>query len=180
MNDSIIARRYAKALFKLGLEKKNLEAYTANLKRIQQIIKQDEDFRFLIDNPVIAASKKKSIFKSLFEGKLHDDITGFFNLLIEKGREEYLAEIIRAFIGFYQHYANIQKVEFTSAIEFDQAFIQKIGDLLKEKTGKTSEIETYTDQKLIGGFVLRIGDQQLDNSVSGQLRAIKNQLSNKN
>ena len=55
MNDSIIARRYAKALFKLGLEKKNLEAYTANLKGIQQIIKQDENFRFLIDNTVIAA-----------------------------------------------------------------------------------------------------------------------------
>lgn len=180
MNDSIIAGRYAKALFKFGLEKHNLEVYTADLKIIQQLIKQDENFRFLIDNPVIAVSKKKTIFKTLFQEKIHDEITNFLNFLIDKGREDYLPAIIRAFIALYQDYANIQNVEITSAIEFDQALIEKIGNLLKEKTGKSSEIVTYTDQDLIGGFVLRIGDQQIDASVSGQLKTIKKQLYNKN
>lgn len=179
MNDSIIARRYAKAIFSLGLEQKKLEIYTDNFKSLEQIVRQDENFQFLLDNPVVANSKKKAIFKKLFDGKLDKDVLQFLYLLVDKGREDYILDIIRAYIQIYREHANIQKVEIKSAIPLEQSVIDEISSIMEKMTGKTSETETNTEEKLIGGFVLRVGDQQLDASVSGKLKSIKKQLTSK-
>ncbi len=178
MNDSIIIRRYARALFKLGKENNRLETYYHQMKGLQTVVSREDNFSFLLDNPIITISKKKNIFDQLFSGKVHQDILNFLKLLITKNREMYLENIIRAFLDMYQVHANIQKVELTAAIEFDEEILAQIRSLVDHKTGKSSEIETKQEKELIGGFILRIGDKQLDASIQGKLKSIKKQLLN--
>lgn len=177
MNDSIIAKRYAKAIFKLGKDHNRLKSYTPQLRVLQNIIRDNENFQFLLQNPVINGSSKKAILKKLFDGKFHNDIISLLTLLVDKRREAYLPDIIRAYIKMYQNFANIQQVDITTAHTFDEATITKIKNILDEMTGKTSEIQTNIDESLIGGFLLRVDDKQLDATVSGQLNAIRKQLS---
>lgn len=178
MNDSIIARRYAKAFFQLGVENNKQEIFANQLKSLLNLYNQDENFQFVINNPVIKNSKKQGLFKKLFEGKVDDIVMQLLNLLISKSREEYLPDIARAFIRMYQEHANIQEVHITSAYEMDKATIDEIEKLLNKLSGKQSDIHTKIDSDLIGGFILKVDDSQLDASVSGQLNTIKKQLSN--
>jgi F-type H+-transporting ATPase subunit delta len=178
MNDSIIARRYAKAFFELGVENKKQEVFASNLKVLLNLFNSDENFRFVISNPVITNSKKKELFKKLFDGKLDDYVMKFLNVLIKKSREEYLPDIARAYIRKYQDYANIQEVKISSAYELDKTIVAKMEKLLNDMFGKKSDIHTTINKDLIGGFVLRVDDSQLDASVKGQLNSIKKQLSN--
>ncbi len=178
MNDSIIAKRYGRALFKLGEENNRLDTYYQQVKGLQTVIDKVENFRFLLNNPIIAINKKREIIDKLFSGKIHNDILNFLKLLVKKNREIYLEDIFRAFISMHQEHANIQPVELTTAIEFDQQTIEKIRTLIDQITGKSSEIKTQTEKELIGGFIIRIGDKQLDASVQGKLNSIKKQLLN--
>jgi F-type H+-transporting ATPase subunit delta len=177
MNDSIIARRYAKAFFQLGLENKKQQDFASDLKGLLGLYNQDENFRFVINNPVISNSKKKALFKKLFDGKIDDQVLNFLNVLISKSREEYLPDIARAFIRMYQEHANIQEVHITSAFEMNTATVAEIEKMLNDLSGKKSEIHTKINSELIGGFILKVDDSQLDASVSGQLKSIKKQLS---
>ena len=178
MNDSIIARRYAKAFFKVGIENKKEKVFASDMKGLLNLYYLDENFRFVISNPVITNSKKKELFKKLFEGTLDDYMMNLLNLLITKSREEYLPDIARAYIRMYQDYANIQEVQITSAFEMNKSIVDKIEKLLNQMSGKKSEIHTTINNDLIGGFVLKVDDSQLDASVKGQLNSIKKQLSN--
>lgn len=178
MNDSIIARRYAKAFFKLGAENKKEKVFASDLKGLLNLYYSDENFRFVISNPVITNSKKKELFKKLFEGTLDDYVMKLLNVLIEKSREEYLPDIARAYVRMYQDFANIQEVHITSAFKMDKSIIAEIEKLLNDMSGKKSDIHTTINSDLIGGYVLKVDDSQLDASVKGQLNSIKKQLSN--
>ena len=176
MNDSIIARRYAKAFFKLGKERDTLGNYRNDLQKLYSFILQDENFRFLLNNPVVTATKKQKIFDKLFKNYLSSEVLFFIKLLIKKRREVYMPDIIRAFNHFYLQHANIQQVKISSATKFDKETIDQIKSLLEQATGKSSEIETIKNTDLIGGFIIRIDDRQLDASVKGQLQSIRKQL----
>lgn len=178
MNDSIIARRYAKAFFQLGVENKKLDVFAKDLKGLLNLYKQDENFQVIINNPVISNSKKKDLFKKLFGNKVDDLVLKLLYLLIRKSREGYLPDIARSYIRMYQDYANIQEVQITAAYEIEQELVDEIERLLNKMSGKTSDIHTKINSELIGGFILKVDDSQLDASVRGQLNSIKKQLSN--
>jgi F-type H+-transporting ATPase subunit delta len=177
MNDSIIARRYAKAFFEVGNESNQLDIFAADLKGVYDIYRSDKNLRFLLDNPVIIQSKKRKILENVFQNRVHKTVLHFLIVLVDKGREEYFPFVYNAFKILYQKHAKIQQVAITTAQPFDDSTIQKISDLLEEQTGLKSETHTIIDQDLIGGFLLRVGNRQLDASVQGQLALIKKELS---
>ena len=74
-------------------------------------------------------------------------------------------------------YKGIQKATVISAKALSTEARTKISALVAEKTNKTVELTEQIDEDLIGGFILRIGDIQIDNSIESQLRKIKNSIS---
>lgn len=178
MNDGIIARRYATALFKLGKETDQLELYYSDCNQLQSVLMHDKTFHFLLNNTVISKKNKKSILKNVFATYLHADILRFLDLLVNKGREEYLHDIITSFFAVYQSFAGIQQVTFTTAYTYNDKTLDKIITLLETQTGLKTNVKRNIDENLIGGFLLRVGDKQMDASVRGQLNRIRKELSN--
>lgn len=178
MNDGIIARRYATALFKLGKETGAIDRYMTDCKLIQAVIKQDASLHFLLSTSVVTRKNKKTILNKVFTSIAHADIIKFLNLLVDKRREEYLNEIILSFTHLYHKYSKIQPVTITTAQPYDKKIIDKIIALLEKQTGLKSEVETAIDETLIGGFILKVGHTQMDASVQGQLNKIKKELTN--
>lgn len=178
MNDGIIARRYATAFFKLGKETGQLDRYMIDCKLIQEVINQDDTLHFLLSTTVVTRKNKKNILNKVFASITHADTMKFVNLLVEKRREEYLHEIIISFTHLYEEHVKIQPVTITTAQPYDQAVIDKIIDLLEKQTGLKSQLKTVIDESIIAGFILRVGDKQMDASVRGQLNKIKQELTN--
>lgn len=174
-----LAARYAKSLIDLAIEKGQLDVVYNDTLFLQGIIRGSRELANLLKSPIISPDKKDKILDAVTGGKVSVITTHFIKLLIAKGREVYLAEIVHAFIDQYKEYKGIQTVKLTTAVpvseEVKKAIIDKVS---ADKNLKSIELVTAVDEKLIGGFVLEIGDEMVDGSIAFDLKNIKKQFQN--
>ena len=178
MNNSLIANRYAKAYFKVGLEQNLIDIFAEDIKFIEEVYNSQPDFKWIIENPVFMISQKINVFNKIFNNQIHELTFNFLKILTEKGRDAFLSDVIRAFKKLYSKHSNIEVVNITSAGKISEEFIEKITKILKEQTGKNIELNTNENARLIGGFTLMVNDQFFDASVSGKLNRIRKELLN--
>jgi F-type H+-transporting ATPase subunit delta len=177
MRNPRLATRYAKSLIDIAAEQNSLEETLKDMQLIDAISKQNHDFVMLMRSPVIKADKKNAILDALFEGRISVLSKTFVKLLVSKGREQNIDEIAQAYIHQYRESKKIRMVRLTTAAAVDSSVI----DTLKSKlsaayAGSSVEFETKIDPSLLGGFVLDMGDRQLDASVQRELNDIKKQF----
>jgi F-type H+-transporting ATPase subunit delta len=174
-----LAARYAKSLIELAIEKGQLEQVFADMQWLQAVNKSNPDFVNLLRSPIIKADTKKKIVEAVTAGKLSQITTGFNTLLISKGREGNLPEIVTAFIDQYKKHKNIQVVKLTTASPVSDSLKTAIVEQVKKTAGfQHIELEEKVDPALIGGFVLQVGDQLVDASIAYDLKAIAKQFEN--
>ncbi|MCC6288673.1 MAG: ATP synthase F1 subunit delta [Chitinophagaceae bacterium] len=172
-----LAGRYAKSLIDLALERNQLEAVHADMLLLQSICKQSRDFVNLVRSPVIAADKKNAIIEAITAGKVSDLTSAFNKLLVQKGREGILPEIINAFIEQYNQLKNIHKVKLTTAQPISDELKNSIEQKVKADTALTNiELETAVKEELIGGFVLEFDNKLVDASIIRDLKDIQRQF----
>lgn len=174
-----LASRYAKSLIDLAIEKGQLEKVYADMQWLQGVAKSNRDFVNLLRSPIIKADTKKKIIEAVTKGKVSEMTAGFNALLITKGRESYLPEIVNAFIASYKVHKNIHTIKLTTASPVSDSVKTAIVNQVKKSAGiENVELEEKVDADLIGGFVLQIGDQLVDASIAYDLRAIAKQFEN--
>jgi F-type H+-transporting ATPase subunit delta len=175
----IVASRYAKSLMDLAVETNQLEAVRKDMKAIQKVCNESHEFELFLNSPILKKDKKQAVLKAMFEGKISKASMGFLNLLTVKNRESYLKDIATAFDEQYKSNQNIYTAVITSAMGLDQKTKEKVLDLVKSQLKGEVELVEKIDKSTIGGFVLKIGDKQLDRSVSRQLSNLRKELTNK-
>lgn len=175
----IVANRYAKSLMELAIESKQLDAVRNDMKTIEQVCKENREFELFLNSPVIKTDKKLSVINSLFKGKISDLTLSFLNLITSKHRESLFQPIASAFDDQYKINKNIFTAVVTSAKGLDEVTKQKVKDLIKAQMNGEVELIEKIDANTIGGFILRIGDRQIDKTVARQLSNLKKELLNK-
>jgi F-type H+-transporting ATPase subunit delta len=174
-----LATRYAKSLIGLAIERNQLERVFADMKWLQRVCKSNRDFVNLLRSPIINADIKKKILQAITSSELSEMTAGFIRLLVTKGRESNLPEIITAFVTAYNLHKNIHIIKLTTAGPINDATRKAIVDQVKKSAGyETVELEEKIDADLIGGFVLQVGDKLVDGSIAYDLRAIAKQFEN--
>ncbi|MEG9512149.1 F0F1 ATP synthase subunit delta, partial [Saccharopolyspora indica] len=82
-----------------------------------------------------------------------------------------------AFIEQYQALKGIHSVTLTTAVTISEEMKQAIQQKVKAEKGLgTVELETKTDERLIGGFVLEFDNNLVDASILRDLKDIRNQF----
>jgi F-type H+-transporting ATPase subunit delta len=175
----IVASRYAKSLLDLSVEKGQLEAVYADMLQVKSVCDGSKEFVNFLNSPIIKADKKIATIKAVFEGKLNAITSGFLTIVASKRRESVVPEIANEFIEQYRSHKNILTAVVTSANGLDAATKQKALDLVKSQMSGEVELVEKVDANIIGGFILKIGDKQLDKSVARQLSNMKKELTNK-
>jgi F-type H+-transporting ATPase subunit delta len=174
-----LAARYAKSLLDLAIEQGQLETVYKDMLFMQHLCNISKELVNLLRSPIIKADKKDKILQAVGGGKLSSITAGFIRLLMAKGREPVLPEIITAFISQYKAHKGIQIVKLTTAVpaseELKEAILQKVR---KERNMQHVELETEVRNDLIGGFILQIGDELMDGSVTYELNNVRKQFQN--
>jgi F-type H+-transporting ATPase subunit delta len=172
-----IASRYAKSLMDIATEKKAVEQTYNDALGLSKMFAQSVELCTLAKSPVIKADKKQAIFNALFGGKLNAITDLFIQLLIRKGREGALPDIMNSFIQQYKLAHKINTVKLTTAHPMDDTqkamLTTKIGEQLP---GMKVDLQTAVDESLIGGFVLESNNNLFDASVLRDLKDIKTQF----
>jgi F-type H+-transporting ATPase subunit delta len=174
-----LATRYAKSLIDLAVERDQLEKIFADMQWLQQVIKSSRDFSNLLKSPIIKPNKKQQVIEAILKGNVSDVTALFVRLLIAKGRESNLPEIIRAFVDQYKEYKNIYTVNLATATPLSDDLKNAIIDQIRKTSEMQNiELELTVNEDLIGGFVLQAGDKLIDASVAYDLKQIARQFEN--
>jgi F-type H+-transporting ATPase subunit delta len=103
----------------------------------------------------------------------------FVNIITTKKRESLLSVIAKSFISLYKAHNNIESASVTTAVPLTESLKQDIIKYIKEGSDKSVELTEVVDENIIGGAIIRMGDKQLDASVSSELSELR-QMFNKN
>ncbi|HEX7585510.1 MAG TPA: ATP synthase F1 subunit delta [Prolixibacteraceae bacterium] len=176
MDQSKINIRYAKAFFMLAKEKGLTTELRKDAGLIANVCETSSDFNLLLDSPVVKTSNKVKAIKSVFEGRVNILMVNFLVLITENNREKYIPGIFRNLEDLYRQEEGIKSAVLTSAQPMDKAIVLQVKRILENEFNAKVELSQKVDEKLIGGFVLRVEDKQYDASISTQLKKIREQL----
>lgn len=177
MSNITIASRYAKSLLDLAKEQGKLDKTVDDVKLFLDAV-SNRDLFLMIKSPIINGDKKRAVFKAIFDGKVDELTSAFFDIIIKKSRESILPEIGRTFLEQYKSYKNITTATVTTAAPINDTQLAKIKTEIA-KLGLavgTVELEKKIDPEIIGGFILQVKDKLYDASVKSKLANMKKEI----
>ena len=169
-----VASRYAKALLELAVERNALEAVLKDIEKLISLSKENRGLVLMFDSPIVSTDKKGNVLKALFEKDGHQITMNFFEIVTRKNRANVLVATAKEFISQYNQHMGIQVAEVTTTVALDADLRSKFIAVVKEISGKSKvQLEEKIDPNLIGGFILKVDDKVLDDSLSGKLRDLR-------
>lgn len=179
MNQSKVTSRYSKSLLQLSIEKNCLEKSYVDMVLFMQTCLESKELRLLLRNPIIKSEKKRTILNKIFKNKVGSISMDFIDVIVRNKRESLLSLIASNFISQYKKYKNIEEVIVTTAIPLEEKLKKRIVEYIKKDRNIDVELTEIIDEKIIGGTIIRMGDKQLDASVSSEISELR-QVFNKN
>ncbi len=176
MSETRISNRYAEALMQQALADNKLSVVADNMSTLSATCRSSKDLRNALANPIINIQQKQSALLSIFSG--FDPLTqNFIRLVCGRNRENILPDIADAFLSLYRAKQGIEKVTVQSAVKINQQEEQNIKQYVKQKTGaREVELHSEINPDVIGGLVIKFGDNLLDTSIAAKLRKLKKEL----
>ncbi|MBL4652817.1 MAG: ATP synthase F1 subunit delta [Flavobacteriales bacterium] len=171
------ASRYAKSLLSLAIEQKVLEDVNKDMSFVASTCKSSSDLMLLLKSPIVKTDKKRSILNAIFSKKVGKLVLSFLEIITKKKRESIILDIALAFTAQYNSHKNITSAKVSTAVALDKDLKSKIMEIVKTASKGEVEIEEEINKELIGGFVIKIGDQQVDSSIQSKLQKLKREFS---
>jgi F-type H+-transporting ATPase subunit delta len=169
---------YATALMSLAQTHDLTEEIGENMRSLLDLLKESEELRSLLANPLIKADAKKSIVDQIVGEQVHPYTRNFLKLLVDRRRILFLAGICQQYLAMLRKLNQTVLAEVTSAVELNEDQQQAVKDRVKAMTNANQvELEVKLDNQLIGGVIIKVGSQVIDASLRGQLRRIGMSLS---
>lgn len=177
MSGTRSAVRYAKAIMEIASDKKISEEINKDMALISSTIAQNKELKDFIVDPTVSVEDKRSSLVKIFKStnKLTHHL---FQLLVVNKRFEILEAVSQQYADLYNKANNIQVAQVTTAFPITPALEKQVLAKIAAFSDKKIVIENTVDDSIIGGFILRIGDQQYNASVADKLRTLSRELSN--
>nr|WP_121269537.1 ATP synthase F1 subunit delta [Pedobacter schmidteae] len=177
MSENKAASRYAKSLIDLSSERNALEETKNDMVLLEQVINQNSELEAILKNPIVPLDKKAGILENAFGNKVNEITRAFLKLVVSKGRSAILFDTTKAFIEQYNTLKGIVTANVTSATELTAESRAEIVAIIKRESGaKEVVIKEKVNDKLIGGFILKVGDRQFDASIASSLNKLKKEF----
>ena len=174
-----VARRYARALFGIGLDAGKFEALGNELTGLAALWNESDELRMALENPVFRPEEKRAVLERILpQVAPTPEVQRFVLLLLERRRIVLLPAIARAYRDLTDAEVGQVRAEVTSSQELAPATLDRVRRSLEQRTGKKVIVTSTVDPELIGGLVARVGDLVLDGSVRTQLEDLRTRLLN--
>jgi len=175
MLTSKVAKRYAQGLLDFTQESGNTESVFGEMKDIVKIMSQSKELNTFFSTPIIDARKKEAIALEIFKD-FSPVSKNIIRLTIKQGRESQLKDIAQEFINKVEDIKGTQRISLVTATKLSEQNIQKIIADSKMVNVSNYDLETIIKPDILGGYILRVGDQQIDASVKTKLNNIKKEF----
>ncbi len=172
-----VAARYAKSLLDLAKEKGIAETMYTDMTFVKQTLAQNRQLALILKNPIVRAEKKNAVMKAVFATRLNALTMSFFQIIANKNREAIIDAVADQYVSQYEKLQGVERATIITTMPLtDSLRAQFKAIVMKSSVAKSVILEEKIDANLIGGYVLRVGDRQIDGSIRSQLNDIRLQM----
>ena len=144
-----------------------------DMKLFNQVCDDNHQFYLLLKSPIVAHHDKLTILQKIFTGKVDAATMSIIEIITKKNREEILPHIAEDYLRQYEILKGIQKAYITTTTPLTEAQKTEFKKIVADATGSIVELIEKIDTTLIGGYVLKVNDRQIDTSVKTKLNELK-------
>jgi ATP synthase F1 delta subunit len=170
-----IAQVYARSLFEVAQEQGKLDVVREELGQITEALEENAELRLFFYSPYFSTDEKRDGLRRTVTDA--DPTTmNVLDILVENHRLPVLPRLRREYERRWREANNLLPVTVTSAVQLDDAVVERIGDEIGRQTGRTVELTREVDPSIVGGFVVRVGNAILDASIKNRLDNLRKQI----
>jgi ATP synthase F1 delta subunit len=170
-----IAQVYARSLFEVAEEAGKIDDVREQLGEIADALQDDRELQVFFFSPYFSTQEKTEGLEKAVTGA-EPMVLNFLKLLIEKHRMPALFRIRRVYDSLWEDFNQLLPVQITSAVELDKNVVKHIGEKISEQTGRKVELSATVEPDILGGIVVRVGNQVLDASIRRRLEILRKQI----
>jgi F-type H+-transporting ATPase subunit delta len=170
-----IAVVYSRSLFEAALDADKPDVIREQLGEFADALDANRELQVFFFSPYFSTQEKKDGLQRLIDGA--DPLfLNFLELLVENHRMPVIFRVRRGYDSLWESHNRLLPVEVTSAIELDEQTVRGIGDRIAEQTGRRIELSSIVEPDILGGIVVRVGNQVLDASIRNRLDSLRKQV----
>jgi F-type H+-transporting ATPase subunit delta len=171
-----VAKKYGTALFQVARKANQVEEYFADLQAIREYVETDDTFLAFIRAPQIPDADKEAVIKLAYFDRVSRPVYEFLALLNRKRRLPHIVEIVDFYEQLYLEAIGVIKAQITTAVPLPSESLATLIGKLQGLTGKTVRADAEVDPAIIGGVIVVLHNQVIDQSLRYQLQLLKERL----
>ena len=171
-----IARNYADTLFALAEREVAEQELLVMLGEIASIYRDNSAFSSFLHTPRIAPEEKKRMLRSVLDDRYPEPFVTFLMVVLDKRRQGLLPLMEEAYREILNERTGRVHASVTLPFEPDAEFRSELETALSGFLDREVAADFRTDEKIIGGLVVRVKDRVLDGSVRRGLQLMRRAL----
>ncbi len=170
-----LARPYAKAVFDLAVEMDNFEQWSDDLNFLATIM-EDPTMEAVIANPQVTKKTLTHILLDVCEGQISEVGKNLLKILVDNNRLVAIPQLVLQYEELKAQHQGYIKVDVATPYPLEQVQTQELEIVLQKRLGKAVNISTTIDKSLLGGCLIRAGNEVIDVSIKGHLQQLAVEL----
>ncbi len=174
-----IDRVYAKGLFALAEEKGGralLEELAGEFDELVDMLRAQPELEEFIASLIVGSKVKEVSLRKIFEGRIHQYILNLMLLLNIKERDGRFVRVAAAFDEMVQERFGKVEVDVYTRLPIPEDQLTLLKNRLQEKLQREPVVYAYTDETMLGGIRIRVGDKLVDASFRTRLRNMQEKI----
>jgi len=176
LKDTIVAARYARALFIVTEKRRETSTALEDLKSVREVLDPGTRAAGFFSSPEVRLQEKRRALRQALEGKALPVVAVFVDLLLRKKRLAELGTIAHEFEDLVERAQGVQRAHLVSAVSLTPPELDRLVPELERVTKCRIKLTTEVDAAVLGGALVRIGDRVIDRTVRTLLESISKQL----
>lgn len=172
MDKEAIAKRYATAIYDIAESSGKIGEIREALNILAENYNEDEEFKVFLLDPSIKYDKKVEYLHKSFDF-VSEDAFKIINYLVKKGRVSLAEKIRDSYLKIYYEKNNKILVNATFVKELSENQREALIKKLEGKYNKKIVLNLSVDENLIGGGIIKVGNQVIDGSIKNQIENMK-------
>ncbi|MGL4912007.1 MAG: F0F1 ATP synthase subunit delta [Romboutsia sp.] len=174
---NVIAGRYAEALFQVGEETNSTTKLYEELNAVVEILKSNKDLYSVLKSPLVSKGERKEIVEKIFKNELSSSLTNFLKIIIDKDRVSAIEAVEKSYKELLNEKNNVIEGIAITAVSMKEDELKQLEAKLSSKYNKNVTLENKVDESILGGVLVRLGNEEIDGTVKNRLAKMKDQLS---
>lgn len=175
MRPSTSARRYAEAAFDVARKDGDMEGWLQDLRIATEAVTEPSADAFFKD-PNSSTSEKIETLKQIVPS-VRPHVLNLLLLLVTRHRLALMPGILQEFERLEHEAQGVTEADVTVARPMSDRVARDVGEHLGRATGgRRVNLRVHVDPSVLGGIVIRIGDQLIDASVRGRLERLRQEI----